>query len=82
MSGGARLLHSNQESRGALPEVFSFYRDFRNLPRFLGDVMALALIGKFPAEEQSANLRRLKEILETGSVTDTSYSVPGKFVRP
>jgi uncharacterized membrane protein len=140
-------------------EVFRFYRDFRNLPAFLGDVVAieptspatsrwtiqgplgirvnwtvrvteertneliryetvtsprlrtyweihfspasaagetevrevmkaplgrlgraaLALIGKFPAEEQSANLRRLKEVMETGRVTDTSYSVAGKF---
>jgi hypothetical protein len=40
---------------------------------------ALALMGKFPAEEVSANLHRLKEVLETGTVTDTSYSVPGKF---
>jgi uncharacterized membrane protein len=40
---------------------------------------ALALIGKFPAEEVSANLHRLKQIMETGRVTDTSYSVPGKF---
>lgn len=40
---------------------------------------ALALIGKFPAEEQSANLHRLKEVLETGRVTDTSYAVKGKF---
>jgi len=140
-------------------KVFGFYRDFKNLPRFLGDVMAieqsgpatsrwtiqgplgirikwtirvteertneliryetvtspglrtywevhfasgseggqtevrevmkvplgrigraaLALIGKFPAEEQSSNLHRLKQVLETGRVTDTSYSVPGKF---
>jgi uncharacterized membrane protein len=140
-------------------EVFSFYRDFKNLPGFLGDVMAieqlgpatsrwtiqgplgirvnwttrvteeraneliryetatlpglktyweihfapgpqagetevrevmktplgklgraaLALIGKFPAEEISSNLHRLKQIMETGRVTDTSYSVPGKF---
>jgi uncharacterized membrane protein len=139
--------------------VFSFYRDFTNLPGFLGDVMAiepigpatfrwtiqgpigirvnwrirvteirtneliryetialpalrtcweihfapasdggdtevtevmkpplgrlgravLALIGKFPAEEVAANLRRLKELMETGKVTDTSYSVRGKF---
>jgi len=145
--------------RRPVEEVFEFYRDFRNLPRFLGDVMAveqidpatfrwiiqgplgsrvnwtikvkeertneliryesvgvpglkgswevhfapasepgetevhavmkipfgrltraaLALIGKFPAEEQSSNLHRLKEVLETGRVTDTSYSVPGKF---
>ena len=40
---------------------------------------ALALIGKFLAEEQSSNLHRLEEVLETGRVTDTSYSVPGKF---
>jgi uncharacterized membrane protein len=143
----------------SVENVFGFYRDFTNLPRFLGDVMdieqtgpatsrwtiqgplgirahwtvrvteertneliryetvgppglrtyweiyfargaeadetqvtavmkaplgrlgraALALIGKFPAEEQSSNLHRLKEVMETGTVTDTSYSVPGKF---
>lgn len=137
-------------------QVFGFYRDFQNLPSFMGDVMAveridavrsrwtiqgplgirmrwtttvteersnellryetdapkssweirfspgpaagstevrevmraplgrlgraaLALIGKFPAEEVSANLHRLKEVLETGRVTDTSYAVTGKF---
>ena len=40
---------------------------------------ALALIGKFPAEEVSSNLHRLKQVMETGRVTDTSYSVAGKF---
>lgn len=145
--------------RRPVEDVFTFYRDFRNLPRFLGDVMAiepidrstsrwtiqgplgirahwnvrvieeranaliqyetvgspelrtrweihfapgpapgettvrqvmkaplgrlgraaLALIGKFPAEEVLANLHRLKQVLETGTVTDTSYSVAGKF---
>lgn len=143
-------------------EVFHFYRDFRNLPRFLGDVVAieetgpatshwtiqgplgvrvswtvrvtetrpydliryetvappglrtqweihfapggepgatvvrevmkapfgrlgrvaLGLIGKFPAAEVPANLHRLKELMETGRVTDTSYSVAGKFAPP
>jgi uncharacterized membrane protein len=143
-------------------QVFGFYRDFRNLPSFLGDVMAieqigsatsrwtiqgplgirahwtirvteerpneliryetigspglttcwdihfapgseagetnvrevmqaplgrlgraaLALIGKFPAEEVSSNLHRLKQIMETGRVTDTSYAVAGKFTQP
>jgi uncharacterized membrane protein len=144
----------------AIEEVFGFYRDFKNLPSFLGDVMAvdqmgpatfrwtiqgplrvranwtirvteertneliryetitgiaglrtcweihfsggtdagetevrevmkaplgrlgraaLALIGKSPAKEVRSNLNRLKEIMETGRVTDTSYSVPGKF---
>ena len=142
-------------------EVFRFYRDFKNLPRFLGDVMdieqigpatsrwaiqgplgiranwtmkvteertneliryetatspllrtyweihfapgseasetevrevikvplgrlgraALALSGKFPAEEVASNLHRLKQVMETGRVTDTSYSVAGKFAQ-
>jgi uncharacterized membrane protein len=145
----------------AIEKVFGFYRDFKNLPGFLGDVMAvepidpatfrwtiqgplgvranwtvrvteertneliryetvalpglrtyweihfargtdagetevrevmkaplgrlgraaLALIGKFPTEEIRSNLRRLKEVMETGRVTDTSYSAPGKFAQ-
>ena len=28
-----------------MEKVFEFYRDFRNLPTFLGDVMAVELIG-------------------------------------
>ena len=40
---------------------------------------ALALMGKFPTEEVTSNLHRLKELLETGVVTDTSYAVRGKF---
>jgi uncharacterized membrane protein len=146
--------------RRAVEDVFRFYRDFKNLPGFLGDVMAikqigpatsrwtiqgplgirvswtikvmeertnellryetvtlpglrtyweiyfapgpeagetkvrevmkaplgrlgraaLALIGKFPTEEVASNLHRLKQVLETGRVTDTSHSVAGKFV--
>jgi uncharacterized membrane protein len=142
-----------------LSDVFAFYADFRNLPRFLGDVMAvelkgggssrwtiqgpfgiqkqwtirvteervneliryetsslpvlrarwdvyfsssegggqtevhevltaplgqlgraaLAMIGKYPAQEVAANLHRFKELLESGRVTDTSYAVAGKF---
>jgi uncharacterized membrane protein len=145
----------------AVEEVFKFYRDFRNLPSFLGDVMAieqigpatsrwiiqgplgirvkwtirvteertdeliryetvtlpglrtfweihfapgseagetevrevmtvplgrlggaaLGLIGKNPDKEVSSNLHRLKEVLETGRVTDTSYAVAGKFAQ-
>jgi uncharacterized membrane protein len=145
--------------RRAIEDVFNFYRDFRNLPSFLGDVMAIeqigpatsrwtiqgplgirtkwtirvteerpneliryetvtsprlrtyweiyfapgsetgetqvrevmkpplgklgraavAFIGKFPAEGVTANLHRLKQVMETGKVTDTSYSVRGKF---
>ena len=144
----------------AVDEVFRFYRDFRNLPTFLGDVMAveqigpvthrwtiqgplgirvtwttrvteertneliryetaspalrahwdvhfapgsrpgdtevrevirmplgrlgsaaLALLGKSPAREVASNLHRLKQVMETGRVTDTSYSVAGKFAQ-
>jgi uncharacterized membrane protein len=36
---------------------------------------ALRLIGKSPLDEVSSNLHRLKEVIETGKVTDTSYSV-------
>lgn len=42
---------------------------------------ALGLIGKFPAQEVSSNLHRLKEVMERGRVTDTSYSVAGKFAQ-
>ena len=31
--------------RRPVAEVFRFYRDFRNLPRFLGDVMAVEQTG-------------------------------------
>ena len=145
--------------RRPVAEVFGFYRDFENLPRFLGDVMAiervgpatfrwtimgplgirlkstiklteertneliryettapsgmrthwtvhftpgpapgrtevreilktpfgglgrtvLTLVGKPPAQEVAANLRRLKQVLETGRVTDTDHAVTGKF---
>jgi len=143
-------------------EVFGFYREFTNLPRFLGDVMQvenidaatsrwtiqgplglrlhwtvritdarandyiryetvtapalktsweirfapgrqrgeteiretlqtplggagralLALIGKFPVQEMDANLNRLKQLLETGRVTDLRHAVAGKFQPP
>ncbi|MEE6263142.1 SRPBCC family protein [Plantactinospora sonchi] len=147
--------------RRPVGDVFGFYRDLKNLPRFLGDVVAvdevgpgryrwtvvgpfgirlrstmrlteartdeliryettavpalrthwtirfgpgpepgwttvhevlrtpfgglgrgvLTLIGKPPAEEVAANLRRLKQVLETGEVTDTDHAVAGKFDR-
>jgi uncharacterized membrane protein len=41
--------------------------------------MAMALIGKFPEQEVRANLHRLKELLENGKITDTTYAVKGKF---
>jgi uncharacterized membrane protein len=155
---GARI-EATVAIRRSAQDVFRFYRDFRNLPSFLGDVMAieqagptayrwtvqgpwgirvcwttrltaeraneylsyettplpglrtaweiylsaageagttevrevmktplgrlgragLTLIGKPPAAEVSANLNRLKQVMETGTVTDTRYSVAGKF---
>jgi uncharacterized membrane protein len=164
MSGppsGGKGVEASVTIRRPVETVFHFYHDFRNLPRFLGDLMAikqtgpatwrwivqgpmgirvawtarvaeertnefikyealplpglkttwaiyfspaseagstevrevmqtplgrlgqagLALIGKPPAGEVPANLRRLKEVMETGRVTETSYAVAGKFTR-
>ena len=158
-ASGRNLIEATVTIQRPVSEVFSFYRDFKNLPSFLGDVMAieptgpatsrwtiegpfgirahwtievtqersneliryetvsspttrtcweiyfspgteahetqvrevmkapggrrvrdaLALIGKYPAQEVSANLHRLKQVMETGRVTDTTYAVPGKF---
>jgi uncharacterized membrane protein len=54
-------------------------RQFMNAPLGRLGRVALALIGKSPVEEVTANLRRLKQKLETGHVTDTTYAVAGKF---
>ena len=158
-SSGKNQIEATVTIQRPVSEVFAFYRDFRNLPSFLGDVMeieptgpatsrwtikgpfgirvhwttevteertneliryetatssatkthweiyfspgaepgetqvrevmkapggrfamdALALIGKFPAQEVSANLHRFKQLMETGRVTDTTYAVSGKF---
>ncbi|HKC58919.1 MAG TPA: SRPBCC family protein [Myxococcales bacterium] len=54
-------------------------REVMNVPLGMLGRAALALIGKFPEGEVPSNLHRLKEVMEVGKVTDTSYSVPGKF---
>jgi uncharacterized membrane protein len=54
-------------------------REVMKMPFGMLGRAALAVIGKFPAEEVSSNLRRLKELVETGRVTDTSYAIAGKF---
>ncbi|GAA3771990.1 hypothetical protein GCM10022225_69170 [Plantactinospora mayteni] len=43
--------------------------------------IVLTLVGKPPAAEVAANLRRLKQVLETGTVTDTDHAVAGTFER-
>ena len=42
---------------------------------------ALALIGKFPAEEVSSNLHRVQDVMGMGRMSDTSYCVAGKFAQ-
>jgi uncharacterized membrane protein len=161
-SSGDNRIEVTVTIRRPVEQVFGFYRDFRNLPTFLGDVMAieptgpttsrwtiegpfgiqahwtieltevreneliryetvtsptirtyweiyfapgpepgetevrevmkapggelmqaaLALIGKYPAQEVAANLHRFKQVMETGKVTDTTYAVPSKFSQP
>ena len=158
-SSGKNQIEATVTIQRPVGEVFAYYRDFRNLPSFLGDVMeieptgpatsrwtiegpfgvrvhwttevteertneliryetatasatkthweiyfspgaepdetqvrevmkapggrlvmdALALIGKFPAQEVSANLHRFKQLMETGRVIDTTYAVSDKF---
>lgn len=158
---GKNTIEASVTIERPIEKVFGFYRDFKNLPTFLGDVMAieqtgpstsrwtiqgplgirvkwtirvaeerkneliryetvsppglktyweicfapgsrtnetkvrevmkaplgrlgraaLALIGKFPAEEVSSNLHRLKQVMETGRITDATYSVAGKFAQ-
>ncbi|MDR6972773.1 SRPBCC family protein [Leifsonia shinshuensis] len=41
--------------------------------------LALRLARKHPADEVRSNLHRLKQLLETGTVTDTSNALPGRF---
>ena len=44
-------------------------------------LIALSFVGKPPGAEVAANLRRLKQLIETGVVTDTDHAVAGKFDR-
>jgi uncharacterized membrane protein len=161
MKNDRNTIEATVEIERPVHEVFAFYRDFGNLPRFLGDVLTveptgessyrwtiqgplgirlhwtirvtgeqpdtliryetiglwglkgrweiyfahgahpdstevrermtaplgmlwravLALMGKFPEQEVKANLHRFKQLMETGSVTDTRYSVAGKFAQ-
>lgn len=54
-------------------------REVMEVPLGGAGMKALALVGHPPAEEIAANLVRLKQIMETGRVTETSHAVPGKF---
>ena len=56
-------------------------REVMRTPLGRPGLAALGLIGKFPAQEVSSNLHRVKEVMETGRVTDTSHSVAGKFAQ-
>ena len=56
-------------------------REVMNVPFGRLGRVGLALVGKPPSGEVPANLRRLKEVMETGTVTETSYAVAGKFTR-
>jgi uncharacterized membrane protein len=68
-------VHFSPGSRPGETEV----REVMKLPLGRLGRMALAAIGKYPMEEVTSNLHRLKELLETGKVTNTSYAVPIKF---
>ena len=44
-AGGDHMTQATVTIRRPVEDVFSFYRDFRNLPAFLGDVMAIEPTG-------------------------------------
>ena len=54
-------------------------REVMHTPLGTMGLKLMAWIGKPPAKEMAANLNRLKEVLETGRVSNRSYAVPGKF---
>jgi len=62
--------------RCPVEKVYSFHRDFKNLPSFLGEWPSSE---SFRPKRSRRTFHRLKELLESGRVTDTSYAVPGKF---
>jgi uncharacterized membrane protein len=65
-------------SPGAEPGT-TVVREVMSIPGGLIVKAVLAAVGKPPAQEVHANLRRLKELLETGHVTTRDYAVAGKF---
>ena len=44
-SGDENMIEASVTIQRPVEDVFKFYRDFKNLPRFLGDVMATEHIG-------------------------------------
>lgn len=54
-------------------------REVMEVPLGIVGMKGLALVGHPPAEEIASNLNRLKQLMETGRVTDMSHAVPGKF---
>jgi hypothetical protein len=46
----------------ALEEIFTFYRDFKNLPSFLGDVVAVERIGPLGTQTRDDKIRGADEM--------------------
>jgi uncharacterized membrane protein len=65
-------------SPGSRPGT-TLVREVMSMPGGLIARAALAAVGKPPGREVRANLRRLKELLETGRVTTMDYAAASKF---
>lgn len=74
---GARATWEFRFARGRNPDETEV-REVMSAPLGRAGRAVLASIGKFPAEEVRANLHRLKQVMETGEVTDRSYAVGGR----
>jgi uncharacterized membrane protein len=63
------------EARGESTRV----REQLTLPDGYLPRLALRIARKHPADEVRSNLTRLKQLLETGTITDSSNALPGRF---
>ncbi|MGO4594996.1 SRPBCC family protein [Leifsonia sp. 2TAF2] len=63
------------EARGSSTRV----REQLTMPNGFLPRVALRVARKHPAQEVRSNLNRLKQVLETGTITDTSNALPGRF---
>jgi hypothetical protein len=65
----------------AEPPASTPAQDCAEMLRQLFGTSAAGRRARHAEEEDMTNLHRLKQVMEEGSVTDTSYSVPGKFAQ-
>ncbi len=62
-------------------QLYRFWRNFENLPRFMDHLKGAAFakfFGEDPAFQVQEDLRRLKELVETGEIATTARQSSGR----